>query len=74
MGLEMENIVKHFNELNEETPSVTLPYTFTLHSLIGNINIDRFYTYRGKVLTAHKCSVMMTGHDDFRLTNNTEMQ
>lgn len=49
--MEIENIVKHFHELNDDSPSVTLPYTFTLHSLIGSINTDRFYSYRGKIFS-----------------------
>lgn len=52
-GEEIENIVKHFDDLNELNDSVTLPYTFPLQALIGNINTDRFYTYRGKINTPH---------------------
>lgn len=69
---EIENIVKHFNDLNEVTDSVTLPYTFSLHALIGNINTDRFYTYRGRI-SRIDCTVIYHVHN-CRLTHNTEMQ
>jgi Eukaryotic-type carbonic anhydrase len=49
-GDEIDAFVRHLSELDGETDSVTLPYTFSLHSLIENINTDRFYTYRGSVL------------------------
>lgn len=69
---EIENIVKHFNDLNEVTDSVTLPYTFSLHALIGNINTDRFYTYRGRISRIYY-DVIYHVHN-CRLTHNTEMQ
>jgi hypothetical protein len=47
-GEEIENIARHFDDLNEVNDSFSLPYTFSLHALIGNINTDRFYTYRGE--------------------------
>ncbi|XP_070509349.1 carbonic anhydrase 2 [Chironomus tepperi] len=58
-GEEIDNIVKHFSDLNELTDSVTLPYSFSLQSLIGNINTDRFYTYRGS-LTTPTCNEAVT--------------
>lgn len=47
-GEEIENMARHFDDLNEVNDSFSLPYTFSLHALIGNINTDRFYTYRGE--------------------------
>lgn len=46
-GLEIDNIARHLGELDEINDTVTLAYTFSLSSLIGNINTERFYTYRG---------------------------
>lgn len=75
-GEEIENIVRHFDDLDEMTHSTTLPYTFSLQSLIGNINTDRFYTYRGelKVATFVVSLWQKNTQNFFRLTHNTEMQ
>lgn len=47
-GDEIDNIVRHLGYLNETNDSVSLTYTFSLASLIGSINTERFYTYRGE--------------------------
>jgi hypothetical protein len=47
--VEIENIVRHLGDLDEWNDTVSLSYTFTLSSLIGNIDTERFYTYRGKL-------------------------
>jgi Eukaryotic-type carbonic anhydrase len=46
-GEEIENIVRHLADLDEMNDNVELSYTFSLWSLIGNINTERFYMYRG---------------------------
>lgn len=46
-GLEIDNIARQLGELDEINDTVSLAYTFSLSSLIGNINTERFYTYRG---------------------------
>lgn len=54
-GDEIENIARHLIDLDSslltgeasDKGTVELTYTFSLSSLIGNINTERFYTYRG---------------------------
>lgn len=46
-GEEIDNIARHLDDLEENTNSLTLTYTFSLSSLIGRVNTERFYTYRG---------------------------
>jgi carbonic anhydrase len=46
-GVEIDNIARHLGDLDEINDTVKLGYTFSLSSLIGNINTERFYTYRG---------------------------
>lgn len=46
-GVEVDNIVRHLNNLDENNDTIELAYTFSLSSLIGNVNTDRFYTYKG---------------------------
>lgn len=46
-GMEIENIARHLADLDETNDNVELSYTFSLWSLIGNINTERFYMYRG---------------------------
>lgn len=47
-GEEIDNIVRHLSYLDETNDTVALTYTFSLASLIGSINTERFYTYRGE--------------------------
>lgn len=48
-GMEIENIARHLVDLDEMNEDVELSYTFSLWSLIGNINTERFYMYRGLI-------------------------
>lgn len=43
---EITNIVRNINEIERNNTS-ELDYTFTLASLIGNVNTERFYMYKG---------------------------
>lgn len=45
---ELTNIVRNLSYINEFDTSILLNSTFTLATLIGDINMDRFYMYRGK--------------------------
>jgi hypothetical protein len=47
-GEEIDNIARHLSNLDETNDTVDLTYTFSLASLIGDINTERFYTYRGE--------------------------
>lgn len=49
-GTEIDNIARHLHQLDEENDIAELDYTFSLSSLIGNVNTERFYTYRGNSL------------------------
>lgn len=44
---ELVNIVKNISFIEDYNSSILLNSTFSLHSLIGDIDTDRFYTYRG---------------------------
>lgn len=46
-GEEIESITRHLDKFDETTHQLELPYTFTLASLIGSINTERFYMYQG---------------------------
>lgn len=51
-GGEINSIAKHLTKLDGALDKMqTLQYTFTLSSLIGNINTERYYTYRGKMFS-----------------------
>ncbi|CRK86501.1 CLUMA_CG000153, isoform A, partial [Clunio marinus] len=58
-GEEIEGIVRHLRDVGEINDPVSLPYTFTLGSLIRDVNTQRFYTYRGS-LTTPKCNPAVT--------------
>lgn len=67
-GEEIHNIAKHLTQLDGASNKMqTLQYTFTLSSLIGNINTERYYTYRGKYF--HYYYNYSTNHD--KQINNT---
>lgn len=44
---ELTNIVRNLSYINEYDTSILLNSTFTLATLLGDIKMDRFYTYRG---------------------------
>lgn len=46
-GDEIESIARHLTDLDEMNHQLELSYTFSLSSLIGNINTERFYMYQG---------------------------
>lgn len=48
-GEEIDNIARHLLDLDEINDTISLSYTFSLWSLIGSINTERFYTYRGRL-------------------------
>lgn len=45
---ELVNIVRNISFIEEYIKSVLLNSTFSLQSLIGEVDTDKFYTYRGK--------------------------
>lgn len=45
---ELVNIVRNISFIEEYNKSVLLNSTFSLQSLIGEVDTDKFYTYRGK--------------------------
>lgn len=45
---ELVNIVRNLTYISDFDTKVRLNSTFSLSALLGNIDTDRFYTYRGK--------------------------
>lgn len=69
-GTEIHNIAKHLTQLDGASDKMqTLQYTFTLSSLIGNINTERYYTYRGKTVFTIKIINKLINQINFQIVN-----
>lgn len=57
-SVELQNIVHNLNALKEYNTQTVLNSTFSLSSLIGDVDTDIFYTYKGKskskIIKLHK--------------------
>ena len=58
-SFELTNLVRSFSSISDFDQITRLNHTFSLASLIGDINLDRFYTYMGS-LTTPPCSESVT--------------
>lgn len=47
---ELANIARNISDIEDYNDSVLLNSTFALTSLLGNIDTERFYTYKGMVI------------------------
>lgn len=52
---ELVNVIRNISLIEEFNKSILLNSTFSLQSLLGDVDTDRFYTYRGS-LTTPPCS------------------
>lgn len=48
---ELTSIVRHISDIEDFNRSILLNSTFALTSLLGNIDLERFYTYKGELIS-----------------------
>lgn len=48
---ELANIARNISEIEDYNDSILLNSTFALTSLLGNIDTERFYTYKGMMIS-----------------------
>ncbi|CAD6994671.1 unnamed protein product [Ceratitis capitata] len=58
-GPGLTSICRHLHLIPEANDAVNLTVTFSLASLIANVDVDKFYTYKGS-LTTPPCSEAIT--------------